>query len=76
MSPRRACLLCESALLTIALGFLRSEHTFRLLARLLIIPSLHVLHVERLGDGDRIDLHGALVTERGLDATFQYTRPS
>ena len=38
--------------------------------------SLHVLHVERLGDGNLIDLHGALATERGLDATFQYTHPS
>ena len=34
----------------------------------------YVQHV--LGRGNLIDLHGALATERGLDATFQYTHPS
>ena len=37
---------------------------------------LHVLRVEHLGDGNLIDLHGELATERGLDAMFQYTHPS
>ena len=32
-----------------------------------------VQHV--LGDENLIDLHGALATERGLDAPFQYTHP-